>query len=244
MNADNIKFRCSSLGSIMTEAKDKSKGLLGETCKKHLVEVFINEKYGREKDITTNAMLKGLMVEEDAITLYSRLRKTNFRKNKETLENDFIKGTPDLFDGDFIEAAKSIIDIKSSYDIFTFFNNTAKSVNAIYYWQMQGYMALTGATQARLVYCLINTPDSLINDEKRRLQWKMNVIDDANSDFQEASEKLNRNMIYDDIPIQERVLETIIDRDEEAIERIYERVQKCRDYMNQCLFNTPLIILK
>lgn len=238
MNADKILFRCSRLGDIMTNNRQGTG--MGDTCKKYLTEVFVNEKYGREKDIQTKQMLKGLMVEEDAITLYSRLKKTPYKKNLETLSNDFIKGTPDLYEGESVRKADSIVDIKSSYDIFTFFNNTIDSLSKNYYWQMQGYMALTGAKQARLAYCLINTPDALINDEKKRLQWKMNIIDDANPMFQQACDELDKLMIYDDIPIKERALETIVHRADFDIQKIYDRVAECRTYMNENLFKQEL----
>jgi len=243
MSADKIKFRCSSLGDIMTEPRKGETGL-SATCKKRLVEVFVNEKYGREKDVQTKQMLKGLLVEEDAITLYSRLRKKNFTKNLETLNNEYIKGTPDLFEGESIRKAAVIIDVKSSYDIFTFFATTADALNKNYYWQMQGYMALTGAKQARLVYCLINTPDVLVNDEKRRLQWKMNILDDESPMFEEACIALDKLMKYDDIPISERALEIVIDRADFDIKKIYSRVEQCRTYMNSKLFKSdPSIIL-
>lgn len=233
-NADAIKFRCSSLGKIMTPPKSGTG--LSETCKKHLVEVFVNEKYGREKDVQTKHMLKGLMVEEDAITLYSRVRKRMYKKNLETLSNDFIKGTPDLYEGESVRKAETILDIKSSWDIFTFFNSTSVSLNKDYYWQLQGYMALTGAISSRLAYCLINTPDVFISDEKRRLMYKMNVFNEDNADYQLACSELDTLMIYDDIPFKERTLEIIIDRADFDIKKIYDRVKECREYMNTNLF--------
>lgn len=237
MTADDIKFRASRIGAIMTEPRSKSQAL-SETCKTYLTEVYINEKYGRKKEIENDYITKGLLCEENSLTLYSRYKKIFYKKNEHTIENEFICGTPDVIQSEMIDGVfvpSLIVDLKSSWSIFTFFNE-ASDLNKTYYWQLQSYMALTGATQAILAYCLVNTPDVLINDQKRRLQWKMGVIDDANFVYQQACDEIDRLSIYDDIPMSERVIEIPIQRDEEAIERIYQRVKDCREYMNTNLF--------
>lgn len=220
----------------MTEPKlkaDKEAGNLSETTKTYLIDVYVSEKYNREQDITSKYMEKGLMVEEDSITLLSRVKKTFFKKNEQNVRNEYIKGTPDLFVGETIDTATEIIDIKSSWDIFTFFKARAGEVNSAYWWQLQGYLALTGATTARLSYCLVNTPESLVADEKRKLMYKMNVATTENDDYMEACEKIDRAMNYDDIPMGQRVFEFVIQRDDEAITRIYDKVKKARLYLNE-----------
>jgi hypothetical protein len=220
----------------MTEPKlkaDKEAGNLSETTKTYLIDVFVQEKYDREQDITSKHMQKGLMVEEDSITLYSRVKKTFFKKNEARVRNEYIAGTPDLFVGESIEAAEEIIDIKSSWDIFTFFRARTKDVSTAYWWQLQGYMALTGATKARLSYCLVNTPELLISDEKRKLMYKMNVATTENDDYISACAELDKSMIYDDVPMAERVFEFVIYRDDDAISRIYDKVKKARIFLNE-----------
>src|SRR5688572_14682194 len=183
---DNTLIRCSCLGKIMTEARSKSE-VLSETTKTYLRQLFREIKYDRKKEITTKYMEKGLMVEEDAITLYSLVKKRFFKKNEERVKNDYLCGTPDLFIGESIEQAKEIIDIKSSWDLFTFPFPSDK-INKDYFYQLQGYMFLTGAEKATLVYCLIDTPLTLINDEKRKLLYKMGVVTDENPDYMAACE--------------------------------------------------------
>lgn len=234
-NANTIKFRCSSLGHLMTEARSKSEPI-SETTKTHLVDVYVGEVYGRQTDIMNKYIEKGNQVEDDSITLFSRVNKTFFRKNEDHLSNDFIKGTPDLFVGEKIYSATEIIDIKSSWDIFTFFRTKTKDVNKMYYWQLMGYMALTGAQKATLAYCLVNTPETLVNDEKRKLHWKMGLIDDNHPNFVEACEKIDKLSYYDDIPMDERILTIQVERNDADIERIYQRVMECRNWMNTNLF--------
>lgn len=231
MNFSNTLFRCSSLGNIMTESRSKSDPL-SETTKTHLIDVYVANKYGRQEDIQSKFIEKGLAVEEDSITLYSRVKKEYFKKNEKHIANKHIKGTPDLFMGESILSADVIIDIKSSWDIYTFMRVLSKDMNKMYYWQLQGYMALTGAKSAKLAYCLVNTPEVMIEDEKRRLMYRMGVIDPAaNTLFDEACEKLENSMRYNDIPMDERLIEFNIDRNDEDIQRLYKRVEECRVWL-------------
>ena len=56
MQWNDTHIRASSVGYLMTEPvtkADKEAGLLSKTAQKHLLEVYIAEKYGRKKDIQT-----------------------------------------------------------------------------------------------------------------------------------------------------------------------------------------------
>lgn len=244
MNFDNTLFRCSSLGHIMTEPRGKTE-TLSESCKTHLVDVYVANKYNRRQDLQNKYISKGLMAEEDSITLYSRVKKRFFLKNEQHLSNEFIKGTPDMFTGLEITHSDIVIDVKTSWDLYTFFRVHTQDINKMYYWQLQGYMALTGASKALLVYCLVNTPDVIINDEKRRLLWKMGVVTDENPDFIEACKELEHAMTFDDIPRHERVIEFEIERNDADIYKLYSRVKQCRTYLNtlEQTFNPSSVLL-
>lgn len=234
MDFSNTLFRCSSLGYLMTDPRgkaEKESGALSETAKTHLIDVYVSQKYGRQTDIQNKYVQKGLMVEEDSITLYSRVTGRFFRKNEESLSNGFIKGTPDLYTGQDILNAEHIIDIKSSFDIFTFFRNLNSDLNKMYWWQVQGYMDLTGAKSASVAYCLVDTPDVIVSDEKRKLMWKMGVATDENMEFREACAEIDRLMKYEDIPMRERLIEFYVERDDHAIEAMHSRVERAREYL-------------
>ena len=236
MNWSETLIRCSSLGNLMTEPKEKSAkeaGELSKTAKTHLKNVYIQEKYGREKDIVTKQMKKGIEVEEDSITLLSRVQKKMLFKNERRLSNKFITGLPDIFEGESIDKAHSITDIKSSYDLFTFLSNVGESLDSSYYYQLQGYMALSGASVAYIAYCLVNTPDHIIDGEKYRLLKSMDVISEDSPEYIKAAMKIEKNMTFDDIPKEERVLIFTVDRDEAVINKVYEKVEKAREYLAQ-----------
>lgn len=235
MDFSKTLFRCSSIGHLMTEPVSKAAkeaGELSEGCKTHLIDIYVSAKYDRQSDVSNKYFDKGNMVEEDSITLYSRLKKRFFKKNSEPLTNEFIKGTPDLYTGKEITNAEKIIELKSSWDIFTFFRVHTKALNNLYYWQIQGYLALTGAKVGKLAYCLINTPETLINDEKRKLFYKMNAGTEENSDYKAACLELEKNMIYDDIPMEDRMIEFKVERNEADIEKLYAKIKKARRYLN------------
>lgn len=236
MDFSNILFRASSVGHLMTDPKskaDKDAGNLSESALTHLTDVFIREKYGRQTDIRNKFIEKGLAVEEDSITLYSRVKKTFFKKNETHLGNDYVKGTPDLFTGETIHKATQIIDVKSSWDIFSYFRNFSKKPSSLYYWQLQTYMWLTGAETSSLAYCLVNTPEMMIRDEQKKLFYAMACATEENELYREACDHIELAAIYDDVPMNERVLEFIIPRDDKAIESIKAKVIKGREYLTE-----------
>lgn len=234
MDFNTLLFRSSANGHLMTDPKskaDKDAGNLSEGAKTHLVDIYVREKYGRQTDVSNKFIEKGLMVEEDSITLYCRANNAFYKKNEEHLENEFIKGTPDMYAGKSIKQATHVIDVKSSWDLFTFSRVRAKKLNDLYYWQLQSYMALTGAKTATLAYCLINTPDCFINDEKRKVFYKMGIATTEDPVYQEACEHLDLAMVYDDIPLNERVIQFEIERNDEDIQKLYDRIKKARIWL-------------
>jgi len=229
----NYKFHPSSLGKIMTPGRSK-KDLFGETCKKHLLECWINETYGRKKEFTNKYLEKGIAQEEESITLYSLVTNTFYKKNKETIQNDYLIGTPDLYEGESILQATKIKDIKTSWDIFTFFGVFHQPIKKDYEWQLQGYMSMTTAKEAGLVYCLVDTPEKHIADAKRKLSWALGLIDpDIDPEYQEGCLQIERNMIFEDIPKEERWVEFKMERDEEKIHQAQEKIKLCRTFLNE-----------
>jgi hypothetical protein len=235
-NANNILFRASQTGKLMTEARSKTEPI-SETTKSYLNEVYINEKYGIKKDIISKYIDKGLQVERAAIKLYSEhiAALIDLEKNEQLFQNEFLKGTPDIIDG------KTVIDVKCSFDIHTFFSSKTKT-NKDYYWQLQSYMALTGATQAKLVYCLIDTPIQIVEDQKRKLSWQMGVIDFESPEYIAACHEIEKLSYYNHLPTEERIYEIEILRNDDDIAKLYQRVQECREWMNANLFKSEGVV--
>lgn len=248
-----ILFHPSSLGLIMTDPKDK-KEKIGETCKKHLIEVFISTYYGRHKELHSKWLKKGNEVENESIRLYNSISNKKYTKNTQTIKNEYIIGTPDIIDDIIGEA-------KSSFDIWTFLSAKHGKLDMDYYWQTQGYMWLTGLKSARLFYALCNTPCELILDEKRKLAWRLKSIDEETDEYIDGCRSIERNTIYDietfkydnpyfdfhndiehwkwDIPAKDRLHCIDINYDPSAIDKLKYRIDACREWINDNLINVP-----
>ena len=232
MDFQKTLIRSSSVGYLMTEPltkADKEAGLLSKTAKSHLIEIYIREKYGRRKDVQTKQMRKGVEVEDDAIELLAQSLGRPLSKNTERFTNDFITGHPDVLD--LTESGLKVWDVKSSYDLFTFLGNIPDKLNSQYYWQLQSYMWLTGATESCIAYCLINTPLGIIEQEKKSLLYKMNVISEESPEYVLEAAKLELNMMFDDIDQKERLLLFPVHRNDDDIELIKEKVSKARVFL-------------
>jgi len=232
---NKIQFRCSCLGLLMTDprAKEaKENGDLSKTTKTYLHEIYINEKYGREKEeVKTKQMAKGTSAESIGIKDLSVYKRDNFKKNEERIYNNWLKGTPDIYKGESIMKATSIIDTKLSWDLFSYIPNISDKLDSNYDWQLHGYFDITGATEGSIAYVLVDCPDDILMDESYRLLTKMKVVSEESEEYVLAVEKLKHNLTFPDIPLEERVLLFPVYRDDEKIERIHKRVEKCREYL-------------
>jgi hypothetical protein len=264
MKFDTWKVRCHALGNIMSAGKstitekqlgqitefqqkskltDKQKAELtrliqkrdnpelSTTCKSYLIECYVTERYGRQKDVYSKYMEKGLAVEEDAITLYSLVKGEFYKKNEERIGNEFVEGCPD------IREFKHVRDIKSSWDLFTFYNSKLSKINSDYEWQLTGYQWIDDAESATLAYCLVDTPDTLINKAVNQLMWDMGAATNESPEFLAAKEELEKSMRFSDIPRAERVHEIFLRRDDRKIAQIPDRVKECREWLSELHYN-------
>jgi hypothetical protein len=219
-----MKIRCSAIGKIMTNPRSKGE-VLSQTTKSYIKELVLEHKYGIRKEINSRYLDKGNIVENESIELTEKVLDLDLIvKNESYFENDFICGTPDIIMGD------TIIDVKSSWSAHTFpFFLDEELPNKDYYYQLQGYMALTGATKGMVVYCLINTPEEIVLDEIRRTSWSRHELDVTD----ETEAEVRQQHEFDHIPEVNRVKAYYIDRDEDVIKAIYDRVKECRTYYQE-----------
>jgi hypothetical protein len=214
MNLPEFKIRCSAIGQIMTNSR--TKGQLSKTAQSY-VETWIKEQiYKRRKVITTKYMDKGNMVENESISFAGRVLNADITKNEQRYENELLIGTPDVITEDYV------IDVKNSWDCFTFPLFYENVPNKDYYYQAQGYMALTGLSHYKLIYTLLDTPDSLIERE-----------------FKYASEldydTFAKDYRYNEIDEAYRIRIFEIERDDSVIDAINGRVIECRNYINNLI---------
>lgn len=204
---------------------------LSEGAKTHLIDLYVSITTGRNTDIENKYIKKGNAVEEDAITLYSRIKKQMFRKNEEHLKNEFIMGTPDTFLGESIYNADFVPDMKSSWDLYTFYRTYTKELSRIYFWQDIGYQWLTGARKGSIAYCLVNTPQPLIDAEIKRIWYKIGQPSESSDIFQDMVKEITSAMTYDDIPFKKRILEYEVEWSDEYPIKIEKYVKAGRKYL-------------
>ena len=223
------------IAELELKAKNSEKVVLSDTCIEYLMEAYAYltaQKQSVSKELDIRYTAKGKMVEEESIMLLSKVEKRLYVKNEVRLENDFLTGEPDVHDGDHIKTCKKVIDIKSVWDYPGFLKKINQKPDAGYDYQLKGYMDLTGATEACIAYCLVNTPDLIVNDYKRRLFYKMNVATEENPEYLRQTALLEHSMFFDDIDIRKRVFKVPIDPfTDEQRQAVYDRVKVCREWL-------------
>lgn len=250
-NADTILFHPSALGDIYTgvaKGWDVENSL---TCKRKLLSIYREIKYGRYYDHSNKYTDKGNKQEETGITAYSLFRKKFFAKNNVRLENERLTGEIDILN------LPETVDIKCPWSLETLPHSLTDKADPDYVLQGHGYMALSGASVHIIAYCLVNSTGDAIINEKKKLWYSMGCPDDTNKTYLEERIKIEKNMIYDmvqfkkdnpgfdidckewefDIPLNERIVEFKTARDEDVIQKIYSRIDACRQWMNSNLFS-------
>ena len=195
-----FKIRASAAGKLMTKPRSKSE-VLSKTTKDYLQQWVKEQIYGVRKSIKSKYLDKGNAVEEDAIKYAAQELGWLFaEKNEKRFSDDYFVGTPDVILED------RIIDIKSSWDCFTFplFYNGIP--NKDYYYQLQVYMYLTGKRKAQLVYVLMNTPEELTYEFSHD---------------------------YSEISSDYRIKTFDVNYDKDAINHLAEQVEESRQYIKQ-----------
>jgi hypothetical protein len=220
-----MKIRCSSLGKIMTSPKSKGE-VLSQTAKTYLKELALEEKFGIRKEFSSRYTDKGNIQEDTAIEMASKVLNLPFAlKNTVFYENEFIKGTPDLILED------EIIDIKCSWDGTTFPWFEDELPNKDYFWQLVGYCWLTGRSKARVVYCLVDTPEDIVQDEIRRTSWKKFEIDVT----EETENEVRAKHEFSHISENKRVRAYLIELTNEDIDKVKEKLLHAREYYNELI---------
>lgn len=232
---NQIKFRASSWGNLFTEPQskaDKDAGRLSKTCQKELIKIYCQEIYGRKKDITTSQMEKGTQAEPESIILFNRVEGKTFVKNEEELENEWAKGHVDIYEGIEVRRAISVWDIKSRWQLESFMPKLVEEVDTGEELQLQVYFDLTGATYGGIANTLVDCPINILEQEKLKLLYSMNVATEFNPEYIKAAEELERLLTFPDIDYRERVIKQSVQRNDEVIDRMKAKVPRMREWLH------------
>jgi hypothetical protein len=250
---NQIKFRASSWGNLMTEPQskaDKEAGKLSKTCQKELIKIYCQEIYGRKKDITTSQMDKGIQGEKESIKLFSLVEGKEFTKNEEPLENEWAKGHVDIYEGLEVRNAISVWDIKTRWQLDSFMPKLVEDVDTGEELQLQVYFDLTGATYGGIANTLIDCPINILDHEKLKLLYSMNVATEFSPEYLEAAAELEKLLTFPDIDYRERVIKQEVKRNDEIIEKMKAKVPVMRSWLQEFhkkhmnLYPKPIILDK
>jgi|32_taG_2_1085360.scaffolds.fasta_scaffold08249_5 hypothetical protein len=229
------KERASMIGKIMTNPRSKSQKY-SDTMKKRVQEKILEDQFNVKSEFWSRYTEKGIQVEDESILMFGRITgRFGCDKNEKSFENDYFTGTPDII----IQKESLVVDIKSSWSAssFPFFNDDDDIPSKDYIYQLHAYMDLTGMDNALLAYCLVDTPEEIIQDEIRRRAWKDKILDVT----EEYEDQVRSQMSFDHIPEEMRLRIFKVDKDEDLIHMMKERVVLCNEYANECLNKLNLL---
>src|SRR6185503_6405559 len=100
-NENNVVFRCSSLGKIMTSptaAAAKTGEILSMGARTYIRELAQQDILGVDFEVSNKQMEKGIRYETDAFALLNRVYGLVLEKNTERKTDGWITGECDLYD--------------------------------------------------------------------------------------------------------------------------------------------------
>ena len=219
-----FKIKCSAIGNIMAKPKKKEE-LISKTAQTYCKKWYKEQIYNRKEEVFNKYFDKGNIVEDNSIDFIAKyLDYDSLSKNGRSYVNEYMTGTPDLVTED------GVIEVKNSWNCFSFPLLEDKIPNINYFYQVQGYMKLTGLNKAKLIYTLMDTPENLIEKEYHKLNYEPDTFClDGSSDWDVFKEKYIFSNLEDKYLI--KIFE--ISYDEKVINEIIERVEKCREYLDK-----------
>lgn len=220
-------------------AKRDAPPTLSDTCTSYLREVYQYYRYGKESVGGAQRSVyvkKGNAMEQESLMLMSRFYDVSLEKNTLRMNGTHLTGEADAF----VKEIRTSWDAKSAWDMESLLSHVPnpekpnqKLYEDGYEYQGQGYMKLYDLDTHHLCYVLVNMPQEMINWEIEKIRRALNPPTDENAEFRAAVERLESNMTFDEIPIEQRIVPFTFHRDEEMMYKIEKRVEDCRIWLEK-----------
>ena len=238
--------------ALQHKLNESKKFKLSDSSKKELNKIVQYEKSGRSNILYAKYLDKGIAKEKEARDLISDILGMNLVKDSERRTNQWVSGERDVYHDELL------IEIKSAWSFESFNNILLEKENELYLRQNDSYMDLWGIKEGLICHVLVDTPNSLVDDEIRRLSYKEDIMTIEGDIREEAIDLVKTtvsNQIYtrkgleeycqlsstiyiewfDDfveIPINERIHMIPNPFDKIRIEQRNECIKLARKYMN------------
>lgn len=215
---------------------------LSDTAKTLVRKTWLKYEKGIYSQIKSKFLEKGIVKEEDSISLITEVEGVLYVKNEERINNEYFSGEADIVK-DF-EDKRLIIDTKTSWSAETFFS---AEPTLDYIVQGQIYMQLWDAEEFQLKFVLVDTPENLVQREKDNAKWKYysgdmtdTELDELENLMQPIYKQIERNMIFSTNPNikKEECIKTFyFKRDREMYAKLVERAKLAREYYQTLKLN-------
>lgn len=186
---------------LTTKFNNKPEFDLSEGAKNYIRKLVKMDVYDYNVQIENRQLTKGTICEQDSIDLYNLVFFTKHEKNTVRIFGEYLQGECD------VNAPKKIQDYKTSWTKDTFPVLPDEIDVGGYEWQGRGYMMLYNKPKFELVYCLVDTPDELLDFENNLTLHHV-----------------------DDIEPELRITTLSFDRCLEKEQLIKHKVKECRKY--------------
>jgi hypothetical protein len=179
-------------------------------------------------------VMNGVFSENIALKLASEVLNEKYKVHKQQISNDYLKGIIDAYTGRSIKSPKAIIEIKTSknYEVFLSTIGNTDLINQ-YYYQCMGYMAITGCKIAKVIFCCVSYDANIIKSEINKYLYKIRGMNIQQEIIDKNIDNIINNMTFDDIPKNERVNQIIVHREDDAIQKMYKKIELSREFLNQ-----------
>lgn len=243
-NGNKVKWEGTKKPEELDEliAKRDAPPELSDTAKALVRKVWLRNEKGIYSNIKSKYLEKGIVKEEDSISLITEVEGVLYIKNEVRIENNIFTGEADIVK-DF-EDKRLIIDTKTSWNADTFLDSKP---TLDYEVQGQIYMELFNADEFQLKFVLVDTPENLVQREKDLAKWKYfsgDMTDEELNQMEELMqpiyEQIERNLIFStnpNIKKEERIKTFYFKRDRDLYKKLEEKVKLAREYYKTITLN-------
>jgi hypothetical protein len=211
--------------------------IISKAAMAYLLYIYMIKKYGKPVELLSTdgymppAAKNGILKENYSIDLIERLYGKKLYRNKQTLKNERLMGIIDAWDTQNWENSDCVHEIKTTSNSVKFQMWKRYPLSKPILLQVQGYMAITGKDVAEVNFCLVDHPESVISDERDCLKKYLCGDGEEDSRFAEEWAIREDRLRFKYMPDRHRIFTCIVHRDDEAIEKIYEKVDNCRKWL-------------
>lgn len=209
---------------------------ISDTAKSALIEIYAWNEYGKmpmSQFNSTVSIEKGQFAEGESIKLLSKIDNRQYEKNEKRYRNKYLTGMPDIIYK--VRGKKRVIDVKTPIDLVSFLKHIDQNISYEYFFQLQCYMALVGADEGEICFCLVNLPPETTKKQIRMLMAKSFLAGNDNEKTDSIVAEFKKSMYFDDISIKRRVIRFKVKADPELMQEVYRRIDIGRDWLKKLM---------